>query len=58
MAKTFILIFKDNEDVHTKLKEWCTKNDRSLNGTIIELIKKHLNGQRLKKLETLIKKNY
>lgn len=30
------------EDLHTQLKQWCEEADRSMTGTIMELIKAHL----------------
>ena len=39
----FQLNFKGNkEQLHQQLKMWCKKADRTMNGTILELIEKHL----------------
>lgn len=43
--KTLMVKFKgDKEQLHSWLKEWTNKSDRTMNGTIIELIEKHLNS--------------
>jgi hypothetical protein len=39
----FQILFKGNkEQLHTKLKEWTIEADRTMNGTLLELIEKHL----------------
>ena len=39
----FQLNFKgDKEQLHQQLKMWCKKADRTMNGIILELIKKYL----------------
>ena len=41
--KTLILSFKGNkQELHTQLKKWCKEADRTMNGTVLELIEKHL----------------
>ena len=44
--KEFTIQFKGNkEELRTQLKAWCDEADRTMNGTIIELIQKHLKKQ-------------
>lgn len=39
----FILRFRGNKtELHKQLKIWCAESDKTMNGTIIELIEKHL----------------
>ena len=41
--KTMILRFAGNKaELHKQLKIWCVEADKSMNGTVIELIEKHL----------------
>ncbi len=41
--KKLLISFSGNKaDLHKKLKRWCVESDKSMNGTIIELIEKHL----------------
>jgi len=41
--KKFQLLFKGKkEELHTQLKTWCKEADRTMNGTVLELIQKHL----------------
>ena len=45
--KSFILSFKGSKaELHTQLKEWTKEADRTMNGTILELIEKHLKKQK------------
>ena len=37
------------EELGNQLKQWCKEADRTLNGTVLELIAKHLNKQNEKK---------
>jgi len=38
-----MLKFKGNkEELHAQLKAWCEEADRTMNGTVMELIKNHL----------------
>lgn len=40
---TSTIRFKGNkEQLHKQLKKWCEEADRTMNGTILELIEKHL----------------
>jgi hypothetical protein len=41
--KKFILSFAGGkEELHKQLKTWCVETDKTMNGTIIKLIEKHL----------------
>jgi hypothetical protein len=41
--KTYILKFSgDKTELHTQLKVWCAEAEKTINGTILELIKNHL----------------
>ena len=47
MTKKFILSFKgDKEELHKQLKKWCKESDRTMNGTVLELIKNHLSKEK------------
>ena len=41
--KTMILRFTGSKtQLHKQLKVWCVEAEKSMNGTVIELIEKHL----------------
>lgn len=45
--KKLTLFFRGNKtELHNQLKVWCAKSDKSMNGTVIELIKNHLDKKR------------
>jgi hypothetical protein len=47
--KELRLKFKGNKsELHAQLKEWCAEADRTMNGTIIELIEKKLRYEKQK----------
>jgi len=49
----FRLQFKgDKAELKKQLKIWCAEAEQTMNGTIIELIKKHLKKQNEKQKET------
>jgi len=51
--KQLIITLKgDKVQLHKQLKQFCLDADKTMNGTVIELIKKHLNKN--KKLNNLI----
>jgi hypothetical protein len=40
MKKMLLTFSGTNEELHKWLKVWCAENDKSMNGTVIGLIKK------------------
>lgn len=40
--KTILRFIGNKADLHKQLKRWCLEADKTMNGTIIELIQKHL----------------
>lgn len=45
--KTFIISFKGNKaELHNQLKKWTKKSDRTMNGTILELIENFITKSR------------
>ena len=46
-VKQLILRFSGtNAELHKQLKKWCVEADKTMNGTVIELIKKHLKNNK------------
>lgn len=53
MKRQIITFAGTKEELHKQLKIWCAEADKSMNGTIIGLIEKHL-----KKMQTKSKSDY
>jgi len=51
MKRQIITFSGSKEELHKQLKVWCAEAEQSMNGTIIELIKKHLKKQNEKQKE-------
>ncbi len=46
--KQLILRFSGKKvDLHKQLKRWCLEADKTMNGTVVELVEKHLNKNKL-----------
>lgn len=46
-----LITFSGNKaSLHTQLKEWCKESNQSMNGTVVELIKKHLENNQPQEL--------
>lgn len=46
MSKFQILFIGKKEKLHKQLKDWTKKSDRTINGTVLELIEKHLKNRK------------
>ena len=46
MSKLQLNFRGDKEELHQRLKRWCQESDRTMNGTILELIKAHLKNKK------------
>jgi hypothetical protein len=50
MAEKYLLSFKGNkQELHAQLKDLCKLEGESMNTTILDLIKKHLNDKETKR---------
>lgn len=47
MSKLQINFKGKKEEIHQELKKWCKESDRTMNGTIIELITNHLKDEQI-----------